>query len=190
MNEQGPYLEAALENQVHQLRSAEVEVPEAWRVGIDPRIRYPGECYIRAFRYVWDLVGRIKPNDQVWLVHGEYGLSTGHAWVELPGDAVFDGVLQRFYEKRGYYEIHSASPWYKYSPLAASVIGLSMPKDSSGKWRCGAWHIVLKLPWADPQNPTEIDHHRAIELLIASGLRPDLAKPSKNSRSAKKRGRP
>jgi hypothetical protein len=44
----------------------------------------------------------------MWLVHGEYGLGQRHAWVELPGDVVFDGVLQRFYKKLAYYDIELA----------------------------------------------------------------------------------
>lgn len=167
-------LEADLRRQLDRLRSAEVDVPEDWRAGIDPDVHYPGECYSRAYRYARELALRLL-NEQIWLVHGEYGLSIGHAWVELSRDVVFDAVLQRFYGKVGYYEIQIASPWYKYSPGAAMLIAANVPKDSSGTWRCGGWHVVLKLPWADPQNPTVIDHDRARELLITSGLRPDLA---------------
>jgi hypothetical protein len=178
--------EADLRRQLHRLRSAEVDVPAIWQKGIDPRVQYPGECFCRAYHYVIDLVQRLPANEHIWLVHGEYGISTGHAWVELPGDVVFGAVLQRFYEKPGYYETQSASPWYKYSPAAAMIIAANIPADNSETRRYGGWHLVLKLPWADPQNPTVIEHDQVIELLITARLLPDLAKPSKKSRPATK----
>src|SRR5690349_15123598 len=33
-----------------------------------------------------------------------------HAWVELPGDIVFDGVLQTFFTRASYYDIMAAMP--------------------------------------------------------------------------------
>src|SRR5262249_24697980 len=176
-------VKADLQGQIHRLQCAEVDVPEEWRAGTNEAVPYPEECYHRAYLYACALAPRLPPDEQIWLVHGEYGISTGHAWVELPGDVVFDAVLQRFYRMQAYCDIQLASPWYKYSPVAAMIIAANMPKG-------GVWHLVLKLPWANPQNPTVIDHHRAVELLIASGLRPDLVEPRKKSRPAKKRGRP
>lgn len=181
--------EDEIERQLYRLRCAERDVSKELRAGTDPRVHYPGECYFRAYRYATDLALRQSSERQIWVVHGEYGYSLGHAWVELPRDVLFDPVLQRFYEKLAYYAIQMASPRYKYSAQAAMLIRANMPQNSSGVWRAGAWHEVLKLPLADPNNPTVIDFERAAELLVTSGLRPDLAKPSKKTRSPTKRGR-
>jgi hypothetical protein len=81
------------------LAVAEVAVSEAWRRGTRPRRGYPGNCYKKAADYVLGHDAR-----GVRLVHGVYGYGpvVGHAWVELPGDVAFDGVLQRFYTLAGY----------------------------------------------------------------------------------------
>src|ERR1019366_9751139 len=39
-------------------------------------------------------------------------------WVELPGNVVFDGVLQRFYDLGKYYESEYARPWYRFTRRA------------------------------------------------------------------------
>lgn len=56
------------------------------------------------------------------LVHGtcKTPLSTyGHAWVEIEGNIIFDGVLQRFYDKEGYYKQRGARKEAEYSYLDA-----------------------------------------------------------------------
>ena len=188
MNEQFSLSDTDVKKQLERLLSTEVDVPDAWRTGTNPDVHYPGDCYCRACRYVIDLAKRL-PKEQIWLVHGEYGFSIGHAWVELPGDVVFDAVLQRFYGKQGYYEIQSANPLYMYSSGAAMRLAANIPGETPGTTRFGEWHLVLKLPPADPQAPTVIDFDHARELLITSGLRPDMGEHSKNNQSAMKRMR-
>jgi hypothetical protein len=175
---------------LEELKDAEVRVPEIWRRGIDPEIIYPGECFYRSYLYVKDLALRLDPCDhtvipRLWLVHGEYLGWQRHGWVELPRGVVFDGVLQRFYRKRAYYEIQYARPWYKYAPSAAFVIARNMPAQADGLFPYGEWHAHLKLPWADPARPTVVDSERALELLVTSGLRPDLARYLKPARAKK-----
>jgi hypothetical protein len=68
-----------------------------------------GDCYRQAFHFVVD----VAPEGS-FLVHGhirEGGPSAehvAHAWVELPGDIIYDGVLQRFYRRKGYYRKRDA----------------------------------------------------------------------------------
>ncbi|WP_163583419.1 hypothetical protein [Gracilibacillus saliphilus] len=86
----------------------EVEPSEKYKTGKAKRL-YPRQCYENAFRYVAD-----KGNlEGIKLVHGLYkpkdiNNHCGHAWVELPKNIIFDGVLQRFYHKDGYYSYYQA----------------------------------------------------------------------------------
>lgn len=70
-----------------------------------------GDCYQQAYYYATDHA----PSGSA-LIHGHIregratGKHIGHAWVELPGDIVFDGVLQKFYRKDGYYKAREAKP--------------------------------------------------------------------------------
>jgi hypothetical protein len=163
----------------------EVNVEQAWREGTDPDAIYFGECYFRAFRYATSLVrscnaGMLKSLDGVYLVHGETAAGFalgGHAWVELPGGVIFDGVYQRFYSAEGYAPL----PWYKFTVSAAGIIMANMQPPTLYRW-----DHVLKLPWGDPKNPLVIDYDDAVRLLISSGLRPDLAQTGL-SRGAKRR---
>jgi hypothetical protein len=166
--------------QRHELKRAEVHVPDSWRAVSNPGELYPGQCFYRSFRFVSNLVAQLnreegrQATDEVWIVHGEYRGWHRHGWVELPGDVVFDGVLQRFYTKSVYYEVMGARPWYKYSASAAFLILVNMPRLPNGNTLYGEWHVELRLPWADPDNPTVVDFKTASDLLVTSGLRPDL----------------
>jgi hypothetical protein len=68
-----------------------------------------GDCYTQAYYYATDHA----PDGSI-LIHGHIregrpsSKHIGHAWVELPCDIVFDGVLQKFYHKDGYYEARNA----------------------------------------------------------------------------------
>jgi hypothetical protein len=158
---------------LERLRPAEVaDVPEDWRVGITPEMLRPGECFVRSFRYVSEHFASGVP---MLLVHGEYLLGARHAWVELPDAIVYDGVMQRFYRRDAYYSLQAARPWYKFESPAALIIAANLPVGEDGQVSYGYWDVILRLPWADPDNPTLIDHDRAVELLVTSGLRPDLA---------------
>lgn len=155
------------------LKPFEVEVPAAWRAVTQPGTLYIGECFSRGFRFVSDLRLALREDsalDDMWLVHGEYLLGQPHGWVELPGDVVFDGTFQQFYSRPDYYAEVSARPWYKYAPMAAVVISINMPMDSEGRTPIGNWHDYLKLPWADPENPTVIKFEQAMDLITTSGL--------------------
>jgi hypothetical protein len=162
------------------LTAHKVEVPLLWRSCTDPEKRYLGECFDRALRFIGTLgmtLARDDPTrDDLWLVHGEYldwGEYTSwqpHGWVELPGGVVFDGNLQQFYERVGYYETVHAQPWYKYSVGAAVLIEANMPRNPDGTIPVGDWHAYLGLPFADPNNPTIIDFDQARELIHTTGL--------------------
>jgi hypothetical protein len=158
---------------LERLRPAEVtDVPEDWRAGTTPEALHPRDCYFRSFRYVSEHFASGVP---MWLVHGQYLWGTNHAWVELPDGVVFDGAMQRFYRREAYYEIQVARAWYQFDGSAATIIAANLPVGEDGLVPYGTWDVILKLPWADPDNPTLIDADRATELLVTSGLRPDLA---------------
>lgn len=86
---------------------ADVEV--GWMDRTWPRRRYPQQCYPRTLKYVFD-----HPTiDGLRLVHGVVSHPPGfvpldHAWVELPGEVVFDGVVQAFFTRASYYAVMAA----------------------------------------------------------------------------------
>ena len=55
-----------------------------------------------------------------------------HAWVELPGDIVFDGVLQTFFTRASYYAIMAAMPVDGYS--VADTRRLTASQGHLGPW--------------------------------------------------------
>jgi hypothetical protein len=86
------------------LAMQETEVPEAWR---SPSWRQwqNKACYETATQFVSGLDSETKANTVV--VHGslfdpQFHIDIPHAWVELPGGVVFDGVAQRFYDAETY----------------------------------------------------------------------------------------
>jgi hypothetical protein len=92
------------------LDSAErVDVDPAWTLRTWPRRRYPQQCYPKTAKYVLD-----HPEiDGLHLVHGvashaPYFAPFDHAWVELPGQVVFDGVVQTFFRRSSYYRVMAA----------------------------------------------------------------------------------
>ena len=94
----------------HLLESAQqVAVEPGWAARTWPRRRYPQQCYPRTTKYVLD-----HPDiDGLQLVHGvvshaPHFLPFDHAWVELPRDVVFDGVVQRFFTGVSYYAVMAA----------------------------------------------------------------------------------
>lgn len=76
--------------------------------GAQPGRRYWADCYRRACDYLLAHSpggGPCAPIDGLLLVHGTCGdgrLRWAHAWVDLPGALVFDGVRQQFYDWQGY----------------------------------------------------------------------------------------
>jgi hypothetical protein len=77
--------------------------------GTQPGKRYWRDCYRRAVEYMLahsTRGGSCRPVEGLALVHGVCRAGPqqwGHAWVELPGSLVFDGVRQQFYERDGYH---------------------------------------------------------------------------------------
>jgi hypothetical protein len=156
------------------LRPHEVEVPPAWRALTEPGRTYPGECFERSSTFITELslalADAVPARGSLWLMHGAYHIGQPHGWCELPDDVVFDGIFQQFYARQAYYDTVCARPWYKYTPDAAILVERNMPLNPDGTIPVGWWHRHLKLPWADPNNPTEIDFGRAWELIHAAGL--------------------
>ncbi len=92
-----------------------------------------GDCYRQAYYFVVD-----DAPDGSHLVHGHIKAGAdstqliGHAWVELPGGIVYDGVLQRFYRLDGYYTSREAK-WTLAFPKS------DVPMILAGKFHFGPW---------------------------------------------------
>jgi hypothetical protein len=114
-------------------------VDAALACGTRPGRRYWGDCYRRAADYVLARVLRGGPCPSVeglTLVHGTCRaglLQWGHAWVELPGGLVFDGVRQQFYEPAGYHRILQTTAEATYRPEAVMA-------QLRATQRYGPWH--------------------------------------------------
>jgi hypothetical protein len=99
------------------LDSAEAaRVSPSWARRTWPRRRYPQQCYPKTATYVLDHL----EIDGLQLVHGvashaPHFLPFDHAWVELPGDVVFDGVVQTFFTRGSYYAVMAAVALDAYS---------------------------------------------------------------------------
>jgi hypothetical protein len=92
------------------------QVDPEWRRRTWPRRRYPQQCYQRTAKFVVDHLGI----NGLQLVHGvvshpPHFVPFDHAWVELPGDVVFDGVVQAFFNRSSYYTVMSAVALDAYS---------------------------------------------------------------------------
>jgi len=116
-----------------------------WREGLEPyevvpdppyrlkrrtRHTFPNRCYERAFIYVLD-----RTETEARLVHGRWQGGHGHAWVEIPGGIVFDGVLNRFYQAEAYDHIMLLEPEAKYTPMEAARAVIQ--HGHSGPWHTG-----------------------------------------------------
>jgi hypothetical protein len=103
----------------HQLLESGVraEVDIGWTDHTWPRRHYPQQCYARTVKYVLD-----HPEiDGLRLVHGvvshaPHFVPLDHAWVELPGEVVFDAVVQAFFTRESYYAVMAALPMDMYTP--------------------------------------------------------------------------
>ena len=99
------------------LSSAErVTVKRGWLRCTWPRRRYPQQCYAKTVKFVLDHTDIVGMR----LVHGVVShpphlVPFDHAWVELPGDVIFDGVVQTFFTHASYYRVMSAVPLDAYS---------------------------------------------------------------------------
>jgi hypothetical protein len=116
------------------LSSAErVSVEPRWARGTWPRRRYPQQCYAKTVKYVLDHP-EIKDARLVHGVvsHAPHFVPLDHAWVELPGDIVFDGVVQTFFTRSSYYSVMAAVALDVYS--AEATRRLVTTHGSPGPW--------------------------------------------------------
>jgi hypothetical protein len=152
-----------------EMRDVEVVPPDELRSDADPSRVYARSCFVMAWLYV-------VSHDHVEGIHyvvgeayvGGHGL---HAWVELPNDVVFDGVMQRFYRRAAYYDRQLVKVYYRYTGAAAVEIkrALRLNLGAEATW---AWHLHLRLPWGEASAPLLIDLDLAVRLLAAKGLGP------------------
>lgn len=133
-----------------------------WTGGVDFDAVFPHECYKQALLYS---LGSTRHGHT--LVHGTTSLDLGgHAWVELPGEIVFDGVFQRFYRRDAYYgDMASAIPWYMYDGAAVLFLARHFKHDP------GSWSTMLDLPTIADRPPINISLEYAKELLDAYYVR-------------------
>jgi hypothetical protein len=106
---------------------------EALRAGLLRVGCYPQQCYPRTARYVLD-----HPEiDGLHLVHGvashpPHFIPFDHAWVEVPGQVVFDGVVQTFFTQSSYYRVMAAVALDAYSGPAARRLVARMGTRAPG----------------------------------------------------------
>lgn len=111
----------------------EVVVERGWTRRTAPRRHYPQQCYPKTVKFVLD-----HPKiEGMRLIHGivshaPHFVPLDHAWVELPGEIVFDGVVQRFFTRRSYYAIMSAVALDTYS--SAETQRLVVTQRRPGPW--------------------------------------------------------
>jgi hypothetical protein len=94
----------------------EVDPPDEYKTGKKRRRICPKRGYEKSFRYV----SSKYEMDGIKLVHGVYKPSfmeehVGHAWVKLPNEIIFDGVLQRFYQREPYYNYYQCVKYNEYN---------------------------------------------------------------------------
>ncbi|HEX8969684.1 MAG TPA: hypothetical protein VF937_17505 [Chloroflexota bacterium] len=114
-----------------------VSVEPGWARGTWPRRRYPQQCYAKTLKYLLSHP-EIKG---ARLVHGivshpPHFVPLDHAWVELPGDIVFDGVVQTFFTRSSYYSVMAAVALDVYSAAATRrlVATHGRPGPWNAKW--------------------------------------------------------
>lgn len=97
-----------------------------------------GQCYNTAYDYIISLHGEAAENAR--LIHGsytDYPLKGGHAWIEIPGSIVYDGVTKRFYNKEAYCRIKGLIEVSSYTRGEIIQLGLKNrhfgPYDRTGE---------------------------------------------------------
>jgi len=93
-----------------------VQVEADWASRTWPRRPYPQQCYAKTVKYVLEH----EEIEGMRLVHGvvshaPHFVPLDHAWVDLPGDIVFDGVVQAFLTRASYCEAMAAVELDAYS---------------------------------------------------------------------------
>jgi hypothetical protein len=109
------------------------DVDDGWSDRTWPHRRYPQQCYARTVKYVFD-----HPEiDGLRLVHGvvshaPHFVPLDHAWVELPGEVVFDAVVQAFFTRSSYYAVMAALVMDTYT--GSETRGLVDTHGHPGPW--------------------------------------------------------
>lgn len=131
-------MEATLQKQ-QEYSDLEVDVDKSWKRGVREK-PCPRQCWERAWKYL-----SAHPEiPEAMLVHGKWHTLFDHAWVELPGDIVFDGVMQRFYGKEDYYR--------EFETIKIAEYTLEEAIENVSRYDCyGLWHNPdeLKRRWLE-----------------------------------------
>jgi hypothetical protein len=106
------------------------DVEKSTFAGVASGRRYPGKCFEKALEFT--LKNRQVPG--LHLVHGTIlkGFRLDHAWIELPGDVVFDPVDQQFYVWHEYMSELAAFGEVYYHPREAALRALAL--NHHGPW--------------------------------------------------------
>jgi hypothetical protein len=135
-------LEAWMQRNEESLRPHQVDVPKTWRREAIAGYYFPRECYARAIQFM--RLSRHLPQVQYYLGEATCGGIQQHGWVEID-DVVFDGVMQEFYTRSGYYS-QGVRPWYRFDRQATLWIDRLSKRHAGLSYR---WDWVLGLPWSD-----------------------------------------
>ena len=80
----------------------EVSEPDGINMKEAKRIIRPHRCFEMAQKFVYNSSKEIR--DRLTYVYGLWSKGQHeHAWIEIDNNVVYDGVLNRYYEKEGYY---------------------------------------------------------------------------------------
>jgi hypothetical protein len=108
-------------------------------VGVDPKYMdgvtnrvYPKSCFDKS----WEYIVNSLYHSELKLVHGTC-ITLGrivikHGWIEIGEDIVFEGVYQRFYNKKKYYEARGLIKHVEYT--LDEVRKMSWQHKHKGPW--------------------------------------------------------
>ena len=135
------------------LRATHADVPPGWTRRTWPRRRYPQQCYRKTVAYMVqhpEILGMRLVHGVV--SHGPGGVPLDHAWVELPGGIVFDGVVQAFFTHASYTRVMAAVELDRYSSADAErlLAEHGHPGPWNARWvptpsQLQAYHLALRL---------------------------------------------
>jgi hypothetical protein len=120
----------------------QAQVPKTWRRNAIKNLYFPRQCFARAIQFVRR--SPRLPQAEYFIGQAACGGCQQHGWVEIEG-IVFDGVMQDFYTKQGYYASQKVKPWYRFSREATLWIDPLSKKHCDWSYR---WDCVLDLPWS------------------------------------------
>jgi hypothetical protein len=108
-----------------------VEVDPKYMDGVTNRV-YPKSCFEKS----WEYIVNSLHHSGLKLVHGTCmvlgGLAIDHGWIEIGEDIVFEGVYQRFYDKKKYYEARGLVKYVEYT--LDEVRKMSWETRHKGPW--------------------------------------------------------